>query len=37
LEVEFEVFQECGLVPFDGEVIMRLTLLDQVNGEISLS
>ena len=36
-EEELEVFKECGLVPFDGEVIMRLTLLDQVNGELSLS
>ena len=36
-EVQFDVLKECGLVPFDGEVIMGLTLQDQVVGDLALS
>ncbi len=36
LEVEFQVFQKCRLVPFDGEIIMRLALADQIVGESAL-
>ena len=26
LEIQFDIFKECGLVAFDGEVVMGLTL-----------
>lgn len=31
-----DVFKESGLVSFDGEVIMRLTVIDQVGGKLAL-
>lgn len=36
LEVERNVFEETGLVAFDGEVIMGITFLDQVMGDFAL-
>ena len=36
LEVQLDVFKESGLVSFDGEVIMRLTFLNQVVGYVAL-
>ena len=36
LEVERNVFEETGLVSFDGEVIMGITFLDQVMGDFAL-
>jgi len=35
-EGELDVCKERGLVSFDGEVIVGLTFLDQVVGEVSL-
>ena len=36
LEIESHVLQEVGLVAFDGEVVMRLPVLDQIRGELAL-
>ena len=36
LEVELQVFEKSGLVAFDGEIVMRLALLDQILGEFTL-
>ncbi len=36
VEVEHKVLEQAGLVAFDGEVVMRVTVLDQVAGEIPL-
>jgi hypothetical protein len=36
LEVELDVLKECGLVLFNGEVIVCLTLLNQVVGDMAL-
>lgn len=35
-EVEFDICKEGGLVCFDGEMIVGVTLLDQVVGEFAL-
>ena len=36
LEVELQVREQSGLVAFDGEIVMRLALLDQIFGEFTL-
>jgi len=36
LEIQLDILQECGLVAFDGEVVMGLPILDQVMGEVAL-
>jgi len=36
LEIELDILKECGLVAFDREVVMGLTILDQVVGERAL-
>jgi hypothetical protein len=36
VEVELQGFQKSWLVAFDGEVVMRLALLDQIGGEAAL-
>ena len=35
-EVEFQGFEQSGLIAFDGEIVMRLALLDQILGELTL-
>ena len=37
LEPEGDIFQKAFLVSFDGEMIMGMTLCDQVLGDLSLS
>ena len=37
LEIQLDILKECGLVCFDGEVIMGLTLPDQVLSDFALS
>jgi hypothetical protein len=37
LEIELDVLKKCGLVVFNGEVIVSLTLPDYVVGDITLS
>ena len=36
LEIQGEVLEEVGLVAFDGEVVVRLSVLDQIGGELAL-
>jgi len=36
LEIQFDIFKECGLVAFDRKVIMGLTLQAQIIGELAL-
>ena len=36
LEVKGDVFKESGLVVFDGEVVMSVSLVDQVVGDFAL-
>ncbi len=36
LEIEGEVFEQPALVAFDGEVVVRLPVLDQVTGKRAL-
>ena len=36
LKAEREVFEQAGRVAFDGEVVVRVPLLDQVAGDIPL-
>jgi hypothetical protein len=35
-EGEFDILKECGLVPFDGEMIMSFALLDQICRDFAL-
>ncbi|MFH0343374.1 MAG: hypothetical protein ACHBNF_14900 [Chromatiales bacterium] len=37
LEEAGEILEQCWLVAFDGEVVVRLSVLDQVAGELALS
>lgn len=37
LEEAGDILEQCWLVAFDGEVVMRLSVLDQVAGELALS
>ena len=34
--MDSNVLEEVGLVAFDGEVVMRLPVLDQIGGELAL-
>lgn len=36
LEIQLDVLQQCGLVSFNGEMIMSLAVLDQVSGDLAL-
>ena len=36
-KVEFQILEKSGLVAFDGEIVMRLALLDQILGPFTLS
>ena len=36
LEKEFDVLEKCGLVSFDGEVKVGLSLLDQIGRDLAL-
>jgi len=36
LEIQLDIFEEAGLVAFDGEVVMGLTLEAQIIGDLSL-
>ena len=36
LEIESEVLEQSPLVSFDGEVVMGLSILDQIAGELTL-
>ena len=35
-EIKGDVFEESGLVVFDGEVVMSVSLVDQVVGDFAL-
>ena len=37
LEEEGDILEQCRLVAFDGEVVVRLSVLNQVAGELALS
>src|SRR2546430_13663810 len=36
LEIEFQIFQNSRLIAFDGEMVMRLALGDQIVGQLAL-
>ena len=36
LEIQFDISKECGLIAFDGEVVMGLTIQAQIIGELTL-
>src|SRR5207249_10673254 len=36
LEIEFQIFQNYRLIAFDGEMVMRLALGDQIVGQLAL-
>lgn len=36
LEIELDILKECGLIAFDGEVVMGLTIQAQIIGELTL-
>jgi len=36
LEIELQRFENSRLVGFDGEMVMRLALLDQIGGQLAL-
>ena len=36
LEIELAILKECGLIAFDGEVVMGLTIQAQIIGEFTL-
>ena len=36
LEIELDILKKCGLIAFDGEVVMGLTIQAQIIGELTL-
>jgi len=36
LEIELDILKKCGLIAFDGEVVMGLTIQAQIIGEFTL-